>query len=49
MPGNIIVINGLIEYYVGDSKMDGLLEYLDEHGLKREKEKAETERKEVKQ
>lgn len=37
MPGNIITINGVTEYYVGDSKMPGLIEYLDKFGYKEEK------------
>ena len=32
MPGNVVQINGMIEYYVGDSKMDGLLSYLKDNG-----------------
>jgi len=38
MPGNTILINGSIEYYVGDSKMDELIKYLNEHGTKQESE-----------
>lgn len=34
MPGNIIIINGVAEYYIGDSKMDELIKFLDEHGIK---------------
>lgn len=34
MPANTVLINGSIEYYLGDSKMDDLLKYLDEHGWK---------------
>jgi len=34
MPGNIILINGSIEYELWDSKMDDLLKYLDKHGTK---------------
>lgn len=37
MPGNTVLINGVIEYYVGDSKMDELLEYLDKYGSKIDK------------
>ena len=33
MPGNIITINSNKEYYVGDSKMDELLKWLDNNGL----------------
>jgi hypothetical protein len=36
MPGNQIVINNAIKYYVGDSKMDELLMWLDSNGIKRE-------------
>jgi hypothetical protein len=38
MPGNQIAINGVIEYYVGDSKMDELLAWLDNNGIKQEAE-----------
>jgi len=41
MPGNQIVINGAIEYYVGDSKMDELLAWLDNNGIKKETEASE--------
>ncbi len=34
MPGNQIVINGGIKYYVGDSKMEELLAWLDGNGIK---------------
>ena len=34
MPGNQIVINKAIEYYVGDSKMEELLMWLDSNGIK---------------
>ena len=34
MPGNQIVINKGIEYYVGDSKMEELLSWLGENGVK---------------
>ena len=34
MPGNQIVINGVIKYYVGDSKMEELLTWLDSNGIK---------------
>ena len=33
MPSNEIVINGVIHYELGDSKMDGLFSYLAEHGV----------------
>ena len=33
MPGNIIVINSAIEYYVGDSKMPQLLKFLNDNGF----------------
>lgn len=36
MPGNMIVINGIISYYVGDSKMDDLIKLLDDIGLKQD-------------
>jgi len=32
MPGNIISINGIGEFYVSDSKMKGLLKWLDKNG-----------------
>ncbi len=38
MPGNQIVINKIIEYYVGDSKMDELLAWLDNNGIKQGEE-----------
>jgi hypothetical protein len=31
MPGNTIVVNGTLEYYVSDEKMGGLLKYLSEN------------------
>jgi len=36
MPGNTVKINNSdgLEWYVGDSEMDGLIEYLNVHGLK---------------
>lgn len=34
MPGNQIVINKAKEYYVGDSKMEELLTWLDSNGIK---------------
>ena len=36
MPGNIININSSIEYYVGDSKMDELMAWLNKNGFKDE-------------
>ena len=38
MPGNQIVINKGIEYYVGDSKMEELLTWLCRNGIKKESE-----------
>jgi len=38
MPGNQIVINKGIEYYVGDSKMEELIAWLDNNGIKKESE-----------
>ena len=38
MPGNTTLINNVIEYYVGDSKMDELMEYLKEKGYPLNKE-----------
>ena len=35
MPGNQIEINKAIEYYVGDSKMEELLTWLDSNGIKK--------------
>jgi hypothetical protein len=35
MPGNQIVINKGIEYYVGDSKMEELIAWLDSNGIKK--------------
>ena len=37
MPGNDISINNSIFYYVGDSKMDELIEWLDKNGIKENK------------
>jgi len=37
MPGNLITINGVIEYYVGDSKMEKVIECLKENGVKQRK------------
>ena len=34
MPGNQVVINNAIKYYVGDSKIETLLGWLDENGIK---------------
>lgn len=34
MPGNQVVINNGIRYYVGDSKMEELLARLDNNGIK---------------
>ena len=34
MPGNQIVINSEIKYYVGDSKMEELLTWLGSNGIK---------------
>ena len=36
MPGNIVVINdgNELSFYVGDSKMEGLIEYLNKIGYK---------------
>lgn len=34
MPGNEVVINGSIEYYVGDSKMPELMKWLKVNGFK---------------
>ena len=34
MPGNTILINNFLEYYVGDSRMKELLKLLDDIGLK---------------
>ncbi len=40
MPGNIVQINGSdeLEWYVGDSKMEKLLAWLNEHGSKEKPE-----------
>ena len=38
MPGNIIQINGVSEFYVGDSKMNDLLIFLRDHGHPENKE-----------
>ncbi len=34
MPSNDVLVNGSIEYMVGDSKMDELMEWLDTNGKK---------------
>jgi hypothetical protein len=41
MPGNIIRINdsSLLEWYIGDSKMDNLINYLDKNGHREHKDK----------
>ena len=33
MPGNIVELNGKFRWYVGDSKMDEVITYLNEHGI----------------
>ncbi len=38
MPGNTIRINSSLEWYVGDSKMDKLLKYLDKIGFRVKKD-----------
>jgi len=38
MPANQVVINNGIKYYVGDSKMEELLFWLDSNGIKLEEE-----------
>ena len=38
MPGNQVVINSAIKYYVGDSKMEELLAWLDSNGIKKGEE-----------
>jgi hypothetical protein len=38
MPGNQVVINNGIKYYVGDSKMEELLAWLEINGIKQEAE-----------
>ncbi len=43
MPSNQIIINKAEEYYVGDSKMDELLKWLDENGFKEGEELDEEE------
>ena len=47
MHGNQIVINNTIKYYVGDSKMDKLLTWLDCNGIK-QGEKTDAESKNTK-
>jgi predicted GTPase len=37
MPGNQVVINNEIRHYVGDSKMEELLTWLDSNGIKQER------------
>ena len=38
MPANIITINGVSEFYVGDSKMQSFLKWLRENGFPQNKE-----------
>ncbi len=38
MPANIITINGVSEFYVGDSKMPLFLRWLRKHGFPQNKE-----------
>lgn len=47
MPGNTVLINGSIEYYLGDSNMDELLEYLNKNGWKPEDESKEEVKKDA--
>lgn len=41
MPVNIITINGVSEFYVGDSKMPDFLKWLKENGFPENKEAKE--------
>ena len=43
MPSNQVVINKAVEYYVGDSRMDELLKWLDINGFKCREEPDEEE------
>jgi len=38
MPANQVIINNAIKYYVGDSKMEELLTWLDSNGIKQGEE-----------
>ena len=38
MPGNIITINGVSEFYVGDSKMPALIKHLKDNGFPHNKQ-----------
>ncbi|KKN75005.1 hypothetical protein LCGC14_0385070 [marine sediment metagenome] len=38
MPANIITINGVSEFYVGDSKMPKFIRWLKRHGFPENKE-----------
>ena len=38
MPGNFVVINNYYEFYVGDSKIEELLEHLGEIGIQEKPE-----------
>ncbi|KKN47303.1 hypothetical protein LCGC14_0664080 [marine sediment metagenome] len=38
MPGNLVVINNYYEFYVGDSRIGELLEYLGEIGIQEKPE-----------
>ena len=44
MPGNIVQVNSAkeLEWYVGDSKMDELIKYLDEVGFRTSKNDSPT-------
>ena len=41
MPANIITINGVSEFYVGDSKMPAFLKWLKDNGFPQNKEATE--------
>jgi len=43
MPSNQILINKALEYYVGDSRMEELLKWLNENGFKQGEEPEEEE------
>lgn len=38
MPRNDVIINGSMYWYVGDSKMEELIEWLDKNGIREKKE-----------
>lgn len=48
MPSNQILINNAVEYYVGDSKIEELMEWLEKNGFKGREEPVEKQEQECK-